>query len=108
VPFGIGYDDDIERATEIILEEAHAHSDILEEPEPSVRLTELGDSSVVLKSRVWIDEPSRSDFVKTRGEYVTSVKRRFDEEDINIPYPNRTLSGSVEVGGVTAEAVVDD
>jgi small conductance mechanosensitive channel len=108
VPFGIGYDDDIERATEIILEEAHAHPDILEEPEPSVRLTELGDSSVVLKSRVWIDEPSRSDFVKTRGEYVTSVKRRFDEEDINIPYPNRTLSGSVEVGGVTAEAVVDD
>jgi len=108
VPFGIGYDDDIERANEIILEKAHAHPDILDDPAPSVRLTELGDSSVVLKSRVWIDEPSRSDFVKTRGEYVTSVKRRFDEEDINIPYPNRTLGGSLDVSGVTAETVVDD
>jgi small-conductance mechanosensitive channel len=108
VPFGIGYDDDIERANEIILEEAHDHPEILEEPAPSVRLTELGDSSVVLKSRIWIDEPSRSDFVKTRGEYVTAVKRRFDEEDINIPYPNRTLGGSLDVGGVTAETVVDD
>ncbi|GAB6862328.1 hypothetical protein JCM17092_24170 [Haloplanus litoreus] len=107
VPFGIGYDDDIERANEIILEEAHAHPDILDDPVPSVRLTELGDSSVVLKSRVWIDDPSRSDFVKTRGEYVTAVKRRFDEEDINIPYPNRTLGGSLELEGVD-ETVVSD
>ncbi|QGX94510.1 mechanosensitive ion channel family protein [Haloplanus rallus] len=107
VPFGIGYDDDIERANEIILEEAHAHPDILEDPAPSVRLTELGDSSVVLKSRVWIDDPSRSDFVKTRGEYVTGVKERFDEEDINIPYPNRTLGGSLELAGVD-ETVVSD
>jgi small conductance mechanosensitive channel len=107
VPFGIGYDDDIERANEIILEEAHAHPDILEDPAPSVRLTELGDSSVVLKSRVWIDDPSRADFVKTRGEYVTAVKERFDEEDINIPYPNRTLGGSVELDGVTAETLSD-
>ena len=107
VPFGIGYDDDIERANEIILEEAHAHPDILEDPAPSVRLTELGDSSVVLKSRVWIDDPSRSDFVKTRGEYVTGVKERFDEEGINIPYPNRTLGGSLELAGVD-ETVVSD
>ncbi|AZH24977.1 mechanosensitive ion channel family protein [Haloplanus aerogenes] len=106
-PFGIGYDDDIERANEIILEEAHAHPEILDDPAPSVRLAELGDSSVVLKSRVWIDDPSRSDFVKTRGEYVTSVKERFDEEDINIPYPNRTLGGSLDISGVTAEDVVE-
>jgi small-conductance mechanosensitive channel len=104
VPFGIGYDDDIERANEIILEEAHAHPDVLDDPAPSVRLTELGDSSVVLKSRIWIDDPSRSDFVKTRGQYVAAVKRRFDEEGIDIPYPNRTLEGSLEVTGPAAAA----
>ncbi|WP_299330541.1 mechanosensitive ion channel family protein [Haloplanus sp.] len=107
VPFGIGYDDDIERANEIIIEEAHAHPEILETPTPSVRLTELGDSSVVLKSRVWIGDPSRADFVKTRGEYVTAVKERFDEEGINFPYPNRTLGGSLELDGVTAETPSD-
>ena len=105
VPFGIGYEDDIERANEIILEEAHAHPDILDDPAPSVRLTDLGDSSVVLKSRIWIDDPSRADFVKTRGQYVTAVKKRFDEEGIDIPYPNRTLEGSLEVSGVTADPV---
>ncbi|KTG10327.1 mechanosensitive ion channel protein [Haloprofundus marisrubri] len=100
VPFGIGYGDDIEKATDIILEEAEKRGDILADPEPSVRLTELGDSAVVLKSRIWISQPSRADFVKTRGEYVTSVKQRFDAEGINIPFPNRTLTGSLDIEGL--------
>jgi small-conductance mechanosensitive channel len=95
--FGIGYDDDIEKATDIIMEEAEAHEGIMDDPGPSVRLTELGDSSVGLQSRIWIANPSRADFVKTRGEYVTAVKRRFDEEDIDIPYPTRTLTGGIDV-----------
>ena len=94
--FGIGYDGDIEQATDIILEEAEAHDDIMDEPAPSVRLTELDDSSVGLQSRFWIADPSRADFVTTRGEYVTAVKERFDEEDIDIPYPHRTLTGGIE------------
>ena len=105
--FGIGYDDDIDKATEIIIEEAQNHEGILDDPGPSVRLTELGDSSVGLQSRIWIDNPSRADFVKTRAEYVKNVKQRFDAEDINIPYPNRTISGGLELAGmdgvVTAE-----
>ncbi|CCQ37053.1 mechanosensitive channel protein MscS [Natronomonas moolapensis 8.8.11] len=95
--FGIGYDDDIETATDIMLEEAHAHDGIMDDPEPSVRLTELGDSSVGLQSRIWIRNPSRADFVKIRGEYVTRVKARFDEAGIDIPYPHRTLTGGLEV-----------
>jgi small conductance mechanosensitive channel len=94
--FGIGYDDDIEKATDIIIEEAAAHEEIMDDPAPSVRLTELGDSSVGLQSRIWIADPSRADFVKTRGEYVTAVKERFDEAGIDIPYPHRALTGGLE------------
>ncbi|MFC6976004.1 mechanosensitive ion channel family protein [Halomicroarcula sp. GCM10025709] len=108
--FGIGYDDDIDKATEIIVEEAKDHPDILDEPAPSVRLTELGDSSVGLKSRIWIADPSRGDFVKTRSQYVQAVKERFDQEGIDIPYPNRTLGGSLDIAGyqAVAEAADDD
>ncbi len=98
--FGIGYDDDIDKATDIIIEEAHKHVGILDDPAPSVRLIELGDSSVGLQSRIWIDNPSRADFIKTRGEYVQSVKERFDEEGIDIPYPNRTVGGGLELAGL--------
>ena len=105
--FGIGYDDDIDRATEIIVEEAEKHEEILDDPAPSVRLTELGDSSVGLQSRIWIDNPSRADFVKTRGEYVTAVKERFDEEGINIPYPNRTIGGDLAIENAVLEPADD-
>ncbi|MHC3378147.1 mechanosensitive ion channel family protein [Haloarcula sp. H-GB5] len=98
--FGIDYDDDIDEATEIILDEARAHPEIMDDPEPSVRLVELGDSSVGLQSRIWIKDPSRSDFVKTRAEYVKAVKQRFDAEDINMPYPNRTIGGGLEMTGL--------
>lgn len=100
---GIGFDDSVRDATEYMIEEAEKHPDILDEPEPSVRLTELGDSAVLLQSRFWVANPSRSDFIKIRGEYGTEVKRRFDAEDIDIPFPIRTLDGQVAI----AEGALD-
>ncbi|QKY19546.1 mechanosensitive ion channel family protein [Halolamina sp. CBA1230] len=95
--FGIGYEDDVEEATDIIVDEAERHPDILTDPAPSVRLTELADSYVGLRSRIWIDNPSRADFVKIRSEYVKNVKQRFDEAGIEIPFPQRELSGGIEL-----------
>ena len=103
--FGIGYEDDIDEATEIIIAEAENHPDILDDPAPSVRLTELADSYVGLQSRIWISNPSRADFVKIRGEYVTTVKNRFDEAGINIPYPQRDISGGLDFENV--EGIVE-
>jgi small-conductance mechanosensitive channel len=105
--FGIGYDDDIDQATEIILEEARNHAEIMDDPEPSVRLTELADSYVGLQSRIWIAQPSRADWVRTRAEYVKNVKERFDAAGINIPYPQRDLSGGIELAGPISAADVE-
>ncbi len=105
--FGISYDDDIDLAADIIVEEAEDHPEILDEPVPTVRLTEMGDSYVGLKSRIWIDDPRRSDFVRIRSEYVQAVKERFDAEGIDIPFPNRTLGGEVELTG-SEQLLADD
>jgi len=104
--FGIGYEDDIQEATDIILEEAASQEGILEEPAPVVRLTELADSYVGLRAQFWIDDPSRSDYVRVRGNYVTDVKARFDDAGITIPYPQRELSGgmALETGSQVADA----
>ncbi|TKX45154.1 MULTISPECIES: mechanosensitive ion channel family protein [unclassified Halorubrum] len=95
--FGIGYDDDIDEATDIIVKEAEAHEEILDDPGVSVRLVELGDSAVGLQSRWWIADPDRGDFVRVRSEYVTAVKESFDDAGIDMPYVHRQLTGSVEV-----------
>lgn len=102
--FGIGYDDDIQRATEIIIEEAEEHPEILDDPAPSVRVQELEDSYIGLQSRIWIGDPKRGDYIKTRSEYVESVKEAFDAEGIEIPYPQRTLTGEIRM----AELEEDD
>lgn len=96
---GIGFDDNISEAISYMIEEAEAHPDILAEPEPSVRLTDLGDSAVILQARVWIANPRRADFIRIRGEYGQQVKQRFDEEGIDIPFPIRTLDGEVALSG---------
>lgn len=101
--FGIGYADDIDRATSIILEEAEHHAEILDDPGPGVRLTELADSFIGLQSRIWIGDPSRADFVRIRGEYVKNVKERFDQEDIEIPFPQRDISGELAIADSTPE-----
>ena len=108
--FGVGYDDDLDHAKEVIVEEAETHDEILDDPAPSVRVTELADSYVGLQSRIWIANPSRADFVRTRAEYVQTVKERFDAEGIDIPYPQRELGGGLELSGpiTTAEALGDD
>ena len=95
--FGIGYGDDVERASDIVVRAARDHPEILDNPAPTVRLTELGDNDVRLQSRFWIGDPSRSDFVRIRGEYVREVTSRFDEAGIDIPYPQRVLHGGVAI-----------
>lgn len=96
VGFGIGYDDDIEQARSVIIEEGAHIGGVFEDPEPTAPVTELGDSAVVLSGRIWID-PSENSYGVIRSQFVEAVKERFDADGIDIPYPNTELSGGVEV-----------
>jgi small-conductance mechanosensitive channel len=97
--FGIGYEDDIERATAIIAEEAERHAEILDTPSPTVQMAQepLADSSVGLVALFWIADPTRPKFLRVRSEFVRNVKQRFDEAGIEIPFPQVDLSGSVGI-----------
>ncbi|AHZ23341.1 mechanosensitive ion channel family protein [Haloferax mediterranei ATCC 33500] len=99
VGFGIGYDDDIEQARDAIVEEGSRIEGVLDDPEPTAPVTELGDSAVVLSGRLWID-PDESSYGAVRAQFVEAVKERFDAEGIDMPYPNTELSGGVEVTNV--------
>ena len=70
--------------------------DVLSEPAPTAPVTGLGDSAVVLQGRIWID-PSESGYGAVRARFVEAVKRRFDSEGIDMPYPNTELSGGIEI-----------
>ncbi|WP_323173973.1 mechanosensitive ion channel family protein [Natrialba sp. PRR66] len=94
--FGISYDDDIERARAAIIDEAERVPGALTDPAPSVAVTDLGDSSVVLSGRLWID-PIEHRPPAARTAFVEAVKERFDAEGIDMPYPHAELVGEVGI-----------
>ena len=95
--FGIGYEDDIDQAREIILEKARTVDVIETDPEPNVIVTELGDSAVGLVGRAHITDPSRGKYVNAVSDWVEAVKNRFDAEGIDMPYPYTELTGTLGV-----------
>jgi small conductance mechanosensitive channel len=86
--FGIGYDDDIREARQVLEEILLSDTRILQDPEPTIAVKELGDSSVNFAVQPYA---KRDDAVAV-GYYVTEqVKLRFDEAGISIPYPQRDV-----------------
>ncbi len=102
VDFGIGYGEDIDHARNAIVEAGSRIDGVLEDPEPTAPVTELGDSAVILSGRLWID-PSESSHGEITAQFVERVKKRFDAEGIDMPYPNTELSGGVEVTNISSE-----
>ncbi|PLW70029.1 mechanosensitive ion channel family protein [Pseudohalioglobus lutimaris] len=82
--FGIGYDDDIKKAKALLEEIVTADKRVLAEPAPVVALGELGDSSVNFLVRPWVNA---ADYWGVLWDTTESVKLKFDEAGISIPYP---------------------
>lgn len=99
VEMGISYDSDIDKAMEIMREEALNHPDCIDNRDAEekangdqivrVRLIGFGDSSVNLRAYVWTSDPVKG-FI-TRFDLYKSIKKRWDAEGIEIPFPYRTL-----------------
>ncbi len=85
---GISYDDDIDRAKEVIRRFLDENPVFLMEPEPIIMVSSLGDSAVILKVMVWI---KRTDILRAKDTLVGGVKKALDEAGITIPYPQRVV-----------------
>lgn len=86
--FGIGYGDDVEKAESILARILAEHPLVLSDPEPTIRLDALGDSSVNFIVQPWA---RTEDHGTVRWDVIRSVKQRFDAEGISIPFPQRDV-----------------
>lgn len=86
--FGISYNDDITKAKNIIHEILKSDERILKDPAPQVVLAKLADSSVNINVRPWV---KTTDYWDVHFDLLESVKRKFDEEKITIPFPQRDV-----------------
>lgn len=86
--FGIGYDDDMLKAKEIMERILLSHELVLAEPAPAVAVAELADSSINFNVRPWVKS---GDYWGVRSAIIEQVKLAFDEEGISIPYPQMDI-----------------
>lgn len=86
--FGIGYDDDMRKAKQLLQEIIAADTRVLAEPAAVVTVGELADSSVNFLVRPWVNA---EDYWAVLWETTEQVKLRFDEAGISIPYPQMDL-----------------
>ncbi len=81
---GIGYGSDLLKAKKILEEMCAADERILADPAPKIAVHELADSSVNIICRPWVNA---ADLWPVHWDMMEKVKLRFDEEGIEIPFP---------------------
>jgi small conductance mechanosensitive channel len=84
ITVGVGYKEDIYKVKRILKDLLDRHPLILQDPESSVNLVELGECSVDFLILAWAKS---EDFWAVKCEVMEQIKQRLDEEGVNIPYP---------------------
>ncbi len=85
---GIRYRDDADRAVTIINDIIDSYPISLKNPEPSVYVRELGDSSVDIMVRFWVPSP---EWYPVRRALLWKIKTTLEENDIKVPFPQREV-----------------
>lgn len=83
--FRIDYGDEADTAMQIILDLAAGDARVLKDPEPWARMTNLGDSSVDITTRLWCNA---DEYWGLKFDMTKAVKEAFDKGGISIPYPH--------------------
>lgn len=86
--FGIGYESDIDKAKSILNSILNNHKLILKDPETFVGLIELGNSSVNIVVRAWVNS---ADYWTVFFDVNELVFKEFNKQGINIPYPQMDI-----------------
>jgi small conductance mechanosensitive channel len=89
VPVGIAYKESIDDARRVIIEAVGTIDGVRAQPEPQVVVDELGDSSVNLLVRIWVDDPGSDKYF--RFALTEATKKALDTAGIEIPFPQRVV-----------------
>jgi len=86
--FGISYDDDMKVAKKVLTDLVTSDSRILKDPEPTIAVAELGDSSVNLICRPWVNP---ADYWAVTFDLTEKGKVELEKAGCSIPYPQRDV-----------------
>lgn len=89
IKVGVAYSSELDTVLKALNEIADEHTKVMKVPKPQVHLTEFGDSAWEMQLRVWI--PNVKERYTLRNEFNQAIVRKFKENKIEIPFPQRDL-----------------
>jgi len=84
----VGYNDDLDKVKQVLTDILAKDERVLEEPAPTIAIMELADSSINFVVRPWVKS---ADYWPLYFDLNERIKKRFDEEGISIPFPQRDV-----------------
>lgn len=104
---GISYGDDLEKVKRVATEAIQSIEKRDQNRDVEFYFKEFGGSSINFVVRFWVDFRTNPDFWAPQSEAIMRLKKAFDESDIMIPFPIRTLDFGIR-GGEKLTAMLDD
>lgn len=97
VRIGLGYSEDMSRASQIFLDTLNSIDGVLKNPPASVLAEQLDDSTVSLVARFWVDQ-TKTPALKVHSDVVRAIKETAEKENIDLPHPIQVvkLQGSLD------------
>lgn len=95
---GVSYGDDLEKARRITLEAINSLEHIDKDKGVEFYFEEFGGSSINYVVRFWVNFKTNPNFWSPRSEAIMAIKKAYDENDIMIPFPIRTLDFGIRGG----------
>lgn len=95
---GVSYGDDLEKARKVATDAVDKLETVMSDRGIEFYFDEFGSSSINFKIRFWVAFSTNPDFWSARSEAIIAISKAFDEKDIMIPFPIRTLDFGIRGG----------
>ncbi len=95
---GVSFGDDLQKVIDVTLEAVKDIEHLSPEEKTTMFYQEFGNSSINFVIRFWINTPEPLEYLKVGSEAIMKIKKAYDENDIMIPFPIRTLDFGIKGG----------
>lgn len=106
---GVSYGDDLEKVKQITMDAVKDIKELSQKKgdETTMFFEEFGDSSINFTIRMWISNPEQITYKKVGSDAIMKIKKAYDDNDIMIPFPIRTLDFGIKGGEKLSEMDVN-
>jgi small-conductance mechanosensitive channel len=103
---GVSYGDDLEKVKQVTIDTVSKLENINQNKEVTLFFDEFGGSSINFKVRFWAKSPKQIDYLQAQSDAIIAIQKAYDDNDIVIPFPIRTLDFGIKGGEKLSEMVI--